>query len=144
MAAPRFHRLKIAAVRPETEDAVALRFEVPDELAEAYAFTPGQYLTLRAMIDGDELVDLNIDDQAVPILLESVSGRINDPSDLVNLYVGTADGGLLPLSSIVTLREEGVATELNRQAQRRAIEVGIVLALLGVALVFAAIALVVF
>ena len=84
--------------------------------------------TLRAMINGDELVDLNIEDEAVPILLESVNGEINDPSDLVNLYVGTANGGVLPLSSIVSLREEGVATELNRQAQRRAIEVGIVLA----------------
>jgi hydrophobe/amphiphile efflux-1 (HAE1) family protein len=89
---------------------------------------PSLAATLRAMIDGDELIDLNIEDEAVPILLESVSGEINDPSDLVNLYVGTADGGLLPLSSIVTLTEEGVATELNRQAQRRAIEVGVVLA----------------
>jgi len=88
---------------------------------------PSLAATLRAMIDGDELVDLNIDDDAVPILLESASGEINDPSDLVNLYVGTADGGLLPLSSIVTLQEEGVATELNRQAQRRAIEIGLVL-----------------
>ena len=81
--------------------------------------------TLRAMIDGDELVDLNVDDEAVPILLESTSGKINDPSDLVNLYVRAGDGGLLPLSSIVTLKEEGVATELNRHAQRRAIEIGI-------------------
>jgi hydrophobe/amphiphile efflux-1 (HAE1) family protein len=81
--------------------------------------------TLRAMIDGDELVDLNIDDEAVPILLESASGEINDPTDLVNLYVGTRDGGLVPLSSVVSLKEEGVATELNRQSQRRAIEVRI-------------------
>ena len=85
----------------------------------------GLAATLRAMIDGDELIDLNIDDQAVPILLESASGDINDPSDLVNLYVNTKDGGLVPLSSVVTLKEEGVATELNRQAQRRAIEIDI-------------------
>ncbi|HKJ21259.1 MAG TPA: efflux RND transporter permease subunit, partial [Woeseiaceae bacterium] len=43
---------------------------------------PALAATLRAMIDGDELVDLNIDDEAVPILLESASGEINDPSDL--------------------------------------------------------------
>ena len=85
----------------------------------------GLAATLRVMIDGDELVDLNIDDEAIPILLESASGDINDPSDLVNLYVSAADGGLVPLSSVVTLREEGVATELNRQAQRRAIEIDI-------------------
>ena len=76
-------------------------------------------------IDGDELVDLNIDDQAVPILLESASGDINDPSDLVNLYVTSRDGALVPLSSVVTLTEEGVTTELNRRAQRRAIDNGI-------------------
>jgi hydrophobe/amphiphile efflux-1 (HAE1) family protein len=85
----------------------------------------GLAVTLRAMIDGDELIDLNIDDEAVPILLESAAGGINDPSDLVNLYV-TADGGsLIPLSSVVTLSEEGVATELGRHAQRRAIEISI-------------------
>jgi multidrug efflux pump subunit AcrB len=81
--------------------------------------------TLRAMIDGDELVDLNIDDEAVPILLESASGKINDPTDLVNLFVGTRSGELIPLSSIVTLREEGVATQLDRHEQRRSIAVSI-------------------
>ncbi len=85
----------------------------------------GLAATLRAMIDGDELVDLNVDDEAVPILLESTSGRINDPTDLVNLYVRSEEGGLVPLSSIVTLEEEGVATELNRHGQRRAIEIGL-------------------
>lgn len=84
--------------------------------------------TLRAMIDGDELVDLNIEDEAVPILLESSSGDINDPSDLVNLYVSTASGELLPLSTVVSLKEEGVAAQLDRQAQRRAINVEMQLA----------------
>jgi multidrug efflux pump subunit AcrB len=93
--------------------------------AELGVDLPALAATLRAMIDGDELVDLNIGDEAVPILLESQSGEINDPSDLVNLYVSTNSGQLLPLSSIVTLKEEGVATELNRQAQRRAIEIRI-------------------
>lgn len=32
-----------------------LRFAVPDHLREAYRFTPGQYLTLRATIDGEDL-----------------------------------------------------------------------------------------
>jgi multidrug efflux pump subunit AcrB len=77
------------------------------------------------MIDGDELVDLNVEDEAIPILLESSSGDLNDPSDLVNLYVSTRSGSLVPLSSVVTLREEGVAAQLDRVAQRRAIEVEI-------------------
>ena len=85
----------------------------------------GLAVTLRAMIDGDELIDLNIDDEAVPILLESAAGGVNDPSDLVNLYITAEGGNLIPLSSVVTLSEQGVATELGRQAQRRAIEINI-------------------
>lgn len=55
MAAPRFHELTLADVRPETADAVALSFEIPEDLREAYAFTPGQYLTLRTKIDGEDV-----------------------------------------------------------------------------------------
>jgi len=81
--------------------------------------------TLRAMIDGDEIVDLNLGDESIPIVLESSSGDINDPTDLINLYVSSQSGRLLPLSSLVTLKELGVATQLDRQAQRRAIEVDV-------------------
>lgn len=79
--------------------------------------------TLRVMIDGDDIIDLNVQDEAVPIRLEASSEEINDPTDLVNLYVDTESGRLLPLSSVVTLKEEGIASELPREAQRRAIEV---------------------
>ncbi|MEM7268493.1 MAG: 2Fe-2S iron-sulfur cluster-binding protein [Pseudomonadota bacterium] len=55
MAAPRFHELTLADVRPETSDAVALSFAIPEELKDDYAFTPGQYLTLRADIGGEDV-----------------------------------------------------------------------------------------
>jgi ring-1,2-phenylacetyl-CoA epoxidase subunit PaaE len=42
-----FHRLRVAAVERLCEDAVAVSFEVPDELADRYAFRPGQSLTVR-------------------------------------------------------------------------------------------------
>ncbi|MDP5206531.1 efflux RND transporter permease subunit, partial [Alishewanella sp. SMS9] len=58
----------------------------------------------------------------VPIILQAQTSKINDPSDLANLYVGSRDGGLVPLSSLASISEEGVAAELERQAQRRAIE----------------------
>ena len=83
----------------------------------------GLAVMLRAMIGGYEVVDLTVGDEAVPIVVESAAGELDDPSDLANLYVAAADGGLLPLSSIVSLREEGVAAELGRHAQRRAIEI---------------------
>ena len=49
---PAFHALQVAAVQPLCEDAVAVGFEVPAELAEEFAFAPGQSLTLRREIDG--------------------------------------------------------------------------------------------
>ena len=52
---PRFHSLTIADVRRETPDAVSIAFAVPAELASAYAYRPGQYLTLRTRIDGQEV-----------------------------------------------------------------------------------------
>jgi ring-1,2-phenylacetyl-CoA epoxidase subunit PaaE len=54
-AAPRFHRLAINDLRRETPDAVSLTFAIPKELADDYAFAPGQYLTLRATMDGEEV-----------------------------------------------------------------------------------------
>ncbi|MFI9326939.1 1,2-phenylacetyl-CoA epoxidase subunit PaaE [Kitasatospora sp. NPDC052868] len=49
---PTFHGLRIALVERLCEDAVAVTFEVPDELAEEFAFRPGQTLTLRRVVDG--------------------------------------------------------------------------------------------
>ncbi|MEC7889609.1 MAG: efflux RND transporter permease subunit, partial [Pseudomonadota bacterium] len=79
--------------------------------------------TLRAMVGGDEIVDLNVGDQAVPIFLTSQATTITNPSDLRNLYVRTEGDALVPRSSITQIVEQGVAAELNRTAQRRAIEV---------------------
>jgi ring-1,2-phenylacetyl-CoA epoxidase subunit PaaE len=50
-----FHPLRVAAVDRLTDDAVAVTFEVPDELREAYAFAPGQHLTLRRWFDDQEV-----------------------------------------------------------------------------------------
>jgi ring-1,2-phenylacetyl-CoA epoxidase subunit PaaE len=54
-AIPRFHALTVAQVRQETSDAVSIVFAVPPELAEDYAFAPGQYLTLRRTVDGEDM-----------------------------------------------------------------------------------------
>ncbi|EWT03494.1 phenylacetic acid degradation protein [Intrasporangium oryzae NRRL B-24470] len=51
----RFHPLTVAAVERLTDDAVAVTFEVPDELVDEYAFEPGQHLTVRATIGGEEV-----------------------------------------------------------------------------------------
>src|ERR1700704_4645380 len=52
---PRFHRLAVNDLRRESPDAVSLTFAIPNELADDYSFAPGQYLTLRTTMDGEEV-----------------------------------------------------------------------------------------
>lgn len=50
-----FYSLKVASVAKNTRDAVVVTFDVPGELDDKFAFRPGQYLTLRTSVDGEEL-----------------------------------------------------------------------------------------
>lgn len=50
-----FHPLRVLEVSPLTDDAVAVTFDVPPELAEAFRYLPGQHMTLRALIDGRDV-----------------------------------------------------------------------------------------
>ena len=53
--APRFHRLTVDDLRRESADAISMTFAIPKDLAEDYRFAPGQYLTLRTTLDGEEV-----------------------------------------------------------------------------------------
>jgi len=50
-----FHSLRLARVRPEAAGSVALTFAIPPELAPHFHFEPGQFLTLRARVNGQEV-----------------------------------------------------------------------------------------
>ena len=54
MTVGHFHRLTVADVRRETADCVSVALTVPETLAEVFRFRPGQYLTLRTWLDGEE------------------------------------------------------------------------------------------
>ena len=50
-----FYPLKVAEIIPETAEANSIRFEIPTELRDAFAFKAGQHLTLKATIGGEEV-----------------------------------------------------------------------------------------
>ncbi|MEL6864278.1 MAG: 1,2-phenylacetyl-CoA epoxidase subunit PaaE [Bacteroidota bacterium] len=52
---PVFHSLAVREVRRETQDAVSVAFDVPQHLSEDFQFIQGQYLTLKADINGEEV-----------------------------------------------------------------------------------------
>jgi ring-1,2-phenylacetyl-CoA epoxidase subunit PaaE len=50
-----FHSLAVKRVTPDAAGSAAITFQVPRELAKAFEFQPGQFLTLRATLDGQEV-----------------------------------------------------------------------------------------
>ncbi len=79
MSHPRFHRLTIHDLRRETPGAVSIAFDVPPELSDDYAFAPGQYLTLRAHMDGEEVrrsysICSGPDDDELRVAIKKIDG----------------------------------------------------------------------
>jgi ring-1,2-phenylacetyl-CoA epoxidase subunit PaaE len=54
-AAPRFHELTVSRIDAEAAGAVALTLSVPAALRDSFQFEPGQFLTLRATVNGQDL-----------------------------------------------------------------------------------------
>ena len=55
MSAPRFQALSVKRVSPEAAGAVAITFAIPESDRARFTFEPGQFLTLRATIDGQDV-----------------------------------------------------------------------------------------
>ena len=51
----KFHTLKVIDVREETDDCKSIAFEVPAELHVEFQYKMGQHLTIRAMIEGEDV-----------------------------------------------------------------------------------------
>lgn len=50
----KFHSLNVSKITRPTDDAVAVTFDVPEELQETFAFIQGQHLTLKKDIQGED------------------------------------------------------------------------------------------
>jgi ring-1,2-phenylacetyl-CoA epoxidase subunit PaaE len=55
MSVPRFHELSVKRVNPEAAGSVAITFDIPPAQREAFAFEPGQFLTVRAQVNGQDV-----------------------------------------------------------------------------------------
>ena len=52
----RYHLLTVKKIKRETNDAVSITFDVPSPLQDLYKFIQGQYVTLRLLINGEQVV----------------------------------------------------------------------------------------
>ena len=55
MSALRFHELTVKRVSPEAAGSVAITFAIPPDAREAFSFQPGQFLTLRATVNNEDV-----------------------------------------------------------------------------------------
>ncbi len=74
-----FHDLRIRAITAETGNAICVEFEVPEPLRPAFSFQQGQYLTLKAEIDGKELrrcysICAGVDDGSLRVAIKKIEG----------------------------------------------------------------------
>ena len=109
MSTPGFHRLAVSDLRREAPDAVSLTFAIPGELAGDYDFSPGQYLTLRATLGGEEVrrsysICSGPDDGEIRIAVKRVDGGafssfVTDElkrGDIIDVMTPTGRFGVTP------------------------------------------------
>jgi HAE1 family hydrophobic/amphiphilic exporter-1 len=81
----------------------------------------GLSVALQALLDGDEVAEVFIDGDAIPVKLISTAHPVDDPTDLENVFLMASNDRIVPMSSIVTIEEVAVAPSLDREEQLRAI-----------------------
>ena len=106
---PVFNPLRVADVRRETADTVSVAFEVPEELAEAYAFEPGQHLTIRmpSPADGEEIrrsysISSGLDDGELRIAVKNVPGGVFGAFACERLQPGDVLDVMTPIGRFTT------------------------------------------
>ena len=50
-----FHKVKIKTIQKTTNDCLVVEFDIPENLQQVYSFKQGQYLTLKATIENEEI-----------------------------------------------------------------------------------------
>ena len=88
-----FHSLSIDRVQPDTRDAIIVNLHLPDELRSIFAYRQGQHLTLRAMIDGEDVrrsysLCSAVQDECLQIAIKKVSGGLFSGWAHANLKAG--------------------------------------------------------
>ncbi|MGE0766801.1 MAG: efflux RND transporter permease subunit [Hyphomicrobiaceae bacterium] len=78
---------------------------------------------INVMIDYGKAADLFIGDEIVEVQVKAGGRPINDPSDLNNLFVKTASGSFVALSTLVEMKEVAIAPRLAREGRRRAVSI---------------------
>ena len=50
-----FYKLSVKEIQQETKDSVSIVFTIPEDLQEKFKFIPGQYITIKKILNGNEV-----------------------------------------------------------------------------------------
>ncbi|WP_432420001.1 efflux RND transporter permease subunit [Martelella mediterranea] len=81
----------------------------------------GLSAALRALLDGDAVSEVFIDGDSYDVKLQAETYKLNDPTDLENIFLQTGDGRIVPMSTIATMTERAIAPTLEREQQLSAV-----------------------
>ena len=76
---------------------------------------------VQSMLDGRKIGSVYIGDRSYDVKLVSNSTPVNDPTDLENIFMKTADDRFVPMSVVTTVKEKPVPPELGRESRMRSI-----------------------
>ena len=84
-----FHTLKVAEVESLTPNSVAISFEIPADLKQTFAFSAGQYITLRKELEGEAVrraysISSSTEDELITIGVKKV------PDGQFSVYANTS------------------------------------------------------
>ncbi len=117
---PRFQLPRLSVDPTQPQLAVAIDRERASDLGIDIT---GLANTMQAMLDGNDVVDVYIADRSYGVKLVSTTNPVNDPTDLENVFLKTADGRFVPMSTIATLTERAVPPSLTREQQQPSVAI---------------------
>ena len=117
---PRFQQPRLTTDPTQPQLSVSINRERASDLG---INIEGLSAAIQAMLDGNEVDEVFIEDRAYAVKLVSTSNPINDPTDMENIFLRTQDGRFVPLASIATLTERAVPPSLSREQQLRSVAI---------------------
>ena len=117
---PRFQQPRLSTDATQPQLSVSINRERASDLGIDIA---GLSSAIQAMLDGNKIDDVFINDRSYAVKLVSTSNPINDPTDMENIFLKTIDGRFVPLASIATLTEKAVPPALAREQQLRSVAI---------------------
>src|SRR5690606_9112750 len=102
----RFHSLRVKDIRKETPMAVSIVFEVPEALKSDYQFEAGQYVNIKAVINGEEIrrsysISSSPKNNELRVVVKAVENGVFSNYDTQQLMVGDTLEVALPEGKFV-------------------------------------------